>query len=335
MLRLFTLTIVATLVCTIVACGQSNERRMVADHSQKNFTAADSRVDGVVQIKLGQLFKPGETTYAVMDQKALADLPPLPTGFVASRDRAYRITTKAITSGEHTVIFQFPSVKDEAEFNHLAVFHLEVDELSPLGKSWEPVTVMPGGWDKNFFHFTSEKAYGQLVPDFASRRIAAIVHDFGIFVIAIVPKNIDVPKEPFTRMEFSATSSPETMRIDEQVTHTFVIRNNGPVRADDVNLREWINPYLEFQSATTTQGKCKQSPYSMDRVLCHLGPMEVGSTATIKIVARYFKYSIMTRSPWPVRNTVELVFKRKATDFSDITTQRILKFDTVILNNNP
>lgn len=335
MIRVLTLTIVTTLACSVVACGQSNERRMVADHSQKNFTAEDSRADGVVQLKLGQLFKPGDTTYALMDRKTLSDLPPLPTGFVAFRDQAYRVTTEAIVSGEHTVIFHLPSVKDEAEFNHLVVFHLEDDELSPRGKSWEPVTVVPGGWNKNFFNFTSEKAYAQLVPDFSARRIAAIVHDFGMFVIAVIPDTHELPKEPFTQMDFSATSSPESMHTNEQVTHTLVIKNNGPVGAEEVNLREWVNSYLLFRSVTTTQGKCAQSPQSIDRVICHLGPLDVGSTATINIVAGYAKYSILHNERTPLKNTVELVFKKKATDFTDITSQRLVDFETVIIKGNP
>lgn len=335
MIRVLTLTIVTTLACSVVVCGQSNERRMIADHSQKNLTAEDSQADGIVQIRIGQLFKPGDTTYAVMDRKTLAGLPPLPTGFVAFRDQGYKVTTQAIASGEHTVIFQVPSVKDENEFNHLAVFHLEDDELSPLGKSWEPVTVVPGGWNKNFFYFTSEKAYAQLVPDFSSRHIAAIVHGFGIFVIALIPDTHELPKEPFTQIEFSATGSPETMRTNEQVTHTLIIKNNGPVKAEEVNLREWVNNYLLFQSVTTTQGKCAQSPESIDRVLCHLGPLDVGSTATVKIVARFSPYSNLHNDRTPVKNTVELVFKKKATDFTDITTQRIVDFDTVILKDNP
>lgn len=334
MIRLLTLIILTKLVCCIVAVGQSNERRMVPDHSQKNFTAEDSRVDGVVQIKLGQLFKPGTTTYAVANRKSLTDVP-LPTGFVSLRDEAYRVTTDAIGSGEHTVIFHLPSIKDEAEFNRLAVFHLEDDELSPLGKSWEPVTVMPGGWNKEFFQFTSKDAYEQLIPDFASRRITAIVHEFGIFAIAVVRDTHELPKEPFTQIELSAASSPEEMRTNEQVTHTLVIKNNGPVRAEEVNLREWISSALEFQSATTTQGKCAQSPHSMDRVLCHLGPLEVGSTATIKVVVRFFKYANLNNDRAPYPNKVELVFKKKATDFTDITTQRIVDFKTVILKDKP
>ncbi|HEU4432240.1 MAG TPA: hypothetical protein VFR51_02505 [Pyrinomonadaceae bacterium] len=335
MFRVLTLTIVSTLACSVVVCGQSNERRMIADHSQKNLTAEDSQADGIVQIKIGQLFKPGDTTYAVIDRKTLAGLPPLPTGFVAFRDQGYKVTTQAIASGEHAVIFYVPSVKSADEFSRLVVFHLEEDELSPLGKSWEPVTLVPGGWDKNFFQFTSEKAYGQLVPDFASRRIAAIVDEFGIFVIAVIPDTHQVPKEPFTQIEFLASSSPESMRTNEQVTHTLTIKNNGPVRAEEVNLRESVNPALEFQSATTTQGKCTQSPRSMDRVFCHLGPLDVGSTATIQIVARFFKFTNLNEERTSARSTVELVFKKKATDFTDITTQRIVDFDTVILKANP
>jgi uncharacterized repeat protein (TIGR01451 family) len=335
MLRVLAFTIATTLACGIVACGQPNERRMVADRSQKNFTAEDSRADGIVEIRIGQLFKPGDTTYAMLDRKALAGLPPSPTGSVAFRDQGYNVRTEAIASGEHTVIFQFPSVTNDTEFNHLVVFHLEDDELSPLGKSWEPVTVMPGGWDKNFFHLTSEKAYEQLVPDFATRRIAGIVHEFGIFVIGVMPDTHEVPKEAFTQIEFTASSSPEEMRTNGQVTHTLVIKNNGPVRAQEVNLRERIDPSLEFLSVTTTQGKCTQSPRSMDRVLCHLGPMDVGTTTTVKVVVRFFKFTNLHNERTPVRSTVELVFKKNATDFTDITTQRIVEFDTVILNDNP
>ena len=333
MIRVLLLTIVTTLGCVVV-CGQSNERRMVVDQSRKHFVAEDSRADGVVEITLGQLFKPGNTTYAVMDRKTLTPVP-LPTGFVAFGDQAYRVTTDAIVSGEHTIVFHFPSVKDEAEFNRLVVFHLEDDELSPLGKSWEPVTVVPGGWDKNFFLFTSEKAYEQLVPDFSARRIAAIARDFGIFVIAVVPETLEVPKEPFTQIELTANSFPESMRTNEKVTHTLVIRNNGPARAEEVNLRESINSYLLFESVKTTQGKCAQSPRSRDRVLCHLGPMEVGSTATVEIVVRFFEHAILHQDRTPVGNTVELVFKKRATDFTDLTTQRIVEFNTAILQDRP
>jgi hypothetical protein len=308
---------------------------MVADHSQKNFAAEDSQAEGVVQIKIGQLFKPGNTSYAAIDSKTLKDLPPLPTGFVTLREAAYRVTTDAIFSGEHTIVFHLPSVKDETEFNRLAVFHLEDDELSPLGKSWEPVTVMPGGWDKNFFHFTSEKAYAQLVPDFSLRRIAAIVRGFGFFVIAVIPETDELPKEPFTQIEFSANSFPESMRTNERVTHTFVIKNNGPVRAEEVNLRELVNDYLLFESAKTTQGKCAQSPRSINRVLCHLGPMDVGSTATIEIVVRLSEHIHLNDDRSPATSMVELVFKKRPTDFTDITTQRIVEFSTVIIKDRP
>jgi len=239
-LRVVLLTTVLTFVCSMAACAHSTGRRLLPTESPKHLVVEGSQEEGIIEITLGQLFKPGNTSYAAMDRKTLKDVPPLPTGFVPYRDQAYTVTTEALVSGEHTIVFQFPSVNNQAEFNRLEILHLEEDELSPFGQSWIPVTVVANGWDKDAFKFISKAAYEQLLPDFSSHRVAAIAAGFGTFAIAIAPESYDVPKEAFTRMEMLPTSGPETARKREQVTHTFVIKNNGPIKAEDVNFREVI-----------------------------------------------------------------------------------------------
>jgi hypothetical protein len=63
--------------------------------------------------------------------------------------------------------------------------------------------------------------------------------------------------------------------------------------------------------------------------------MEVGSTATVQIVVGFFDHAILHKDRTPVGNTVELVFKKRATDFTDITTKRIVALNTVILQDRP
>jgi uncharacterized repeat protein (TIGR01451 family) len=132
-------------------------------------------------------------------------------------------------------------------------------------------------------------------------------------------------------MELLATSVPESARKGEQVTHTLIIKNNGPSAAEEVNLKEEIGPDLAFESAAGSQGTCAQSIRSNGRVICHLGRMPAGSIVTVKIVTRVQEKALLLNNTNDVGNTAELVFKENKTDFIEAKHQMFVEFKTVIV----
>lgn len=132
------------------ACAQEKSKRMIPGPSVKELVAASTNEneDGISKIIIGQLFKPGRTEYTRVGAAGLKDAPPLPTGYLLFKDLDFQIKTEAITSGYQLTVFTLPSAENELDFNRLSVLHLEDDEMSPAGKSWQPVTVVPDGWDE-------------------------------------------------------------------------------------------------------------------------------------------------------------------------------------------
>jgi hypothetical protein len=183
---------------------------MVPSESNKDLVPEGSTVEaGISRIVFGQLFKQGKTEY---EEVGVKDLPPLPTGFMPFHDLVYHVSTDAVISGEHVIVFAVASANNQVEFNRIEILQLQEDEMSSSDKSWIPVTVVADGWNKEAFHFVSKATYDELLPDFPSRRIAAITRGLGIFALALSPENHAVRNEPFTRMELLATSVPESAR---------------------------------------------------------------------------------------------------------------------------
>jgi uncharacterized repeat protein (TIGR01451 family) len=331
--RILLVVTVITFGWSTSACGQSANRRMIPAQSLKELVSEDPTQEGIVQIRIGQLFKQGTTEYESIDRKTLKDAPPLPTGYRPFKDQVYRVTTEAMVSGEHVVVFHLPSVSNQAEFKRLEVLYLDVDEMSPLGKSWIPVTVVDGAWDENVNRSIPKTTYDQLLRDFSSRRIAAISEDFGVFAIAIAPETYEEPKEPFTRMELVSTSFPEAARKNEKVTHTFTIKNNGPVKAEEVNFKEELGNDLEFESAEASQGRCRQSNRSTNRVLCHFGSMAASTNVIVKITMRVNKNALFTDSFRPITSRALLAFKQNSTDFIHDKTEILAEVETTILED--
>lgn len=324
---------VVFLICATVtsACAQEKPKRMIPGPSVKELVpeSPNEKEDGVAQITLGELFKPGSTEYTHAGANALKDAPPLPTGYVLFKDLVYRIKTEAITASSQLIVFNVPSVENETDFSKLSILHLEDDEMSPSGSSWAEVTVFRGGWDEHF-HFVPKAQYDALQPDFKSRRIAAITGpQFGVFAIALAPESQSTSTGPFTQIEVAPSSSPEPVRIGDEVTHTIVIENKGPKPAAEVNIKEEFGNDLYYTSASSTQGTCNHSTKSNGRVLCHLGSLPAGATATITIVARLHD-NPLTKDGSKLGNQVEVNFKENSTDFVEADNQIFKDFTTTI-----
>jgi uncharacterized repeat protein (TIGR01451 family) len=324
---------VAFLICATVtsACAQEKPKRMIPGPSVKELIpeSTNEKEDGISRITIGQLFKPGTTEYAAVGAKGLRDAPPLPTGYVLFKDLVYKVRTEAITSGYQLTVFSLPSVENETDFSKLNILHLEDDEMSPSGFSWNPVTVLSGDWEEHY-HFVSKEKYEALVPDFKSKRITAITHEFGVFLVALAPASISTSNGPFTQMEIIPTSSPEPIIGGEEVTHSIVVRNKGPNSTAEVNIKEELNPELTFVSATSNQGNCKQSNESSGRVLCHLGAMPSGVLVTITVVARV-RDNPLIQTGSKAGNELEINFKKNPTDFVEADNQMFMNFTTTIV----
>ncbi len=304
------------LVTATSACAQEKPKRMISGPSVKELIpeSLNEKEDGIAQITLGQLFKPGSTEYAHVGANALKDAPPLPTGYVLFKDLVYRIKTEAVTASSQLIVFNVPSAENENDFRKLSILHLEDDEMSPSGSSWAEVTVLRGGWDEHF-HFVPKAQYDALQPDFKSKRIAAITGEFGLFAIALAPESEPTRTEPFPEVTLKATSSPEPVPVGEEVTHTITVTNKGTSVAAEVNVKEVLDIYLDYVSATPSQGVCKQKTAG-NNIVCHLGGLPGGASATITLVSRT-RPSTMTKDTIEASNTLEVVFKQSATDFVD------------------
>jgi len=240
----------------------------------------------------------------------------------------YRIKSEAIISDSQITVFRLRSADNETDFSKLIILHLEDDQLSPSGSSWAPVSVFPGGWDEHF-HSISKGQYDALQPDFKLRRLAAITNEFGIFAIALTPDSESERTQPFPEVVVTTTSSPEPVPAGEQVTHVITFTNKGITTAAEINAKEVLDPYLGYVLATPSQGVCKQKE-AANIVVCHLGALPGGATATIRLVTSARTELPRDETTIKVVNTVEVVFKQTATDPVDQRGQIFTQVTTTI-----
>jgi hypothetical protein len=289
----------------------------------------NEKEDGISRIAIGQLFKPGTTEYTRIGLNGVKDAPPLPTGFVLFKDLVFRLKTEAATSGYQLTVFNLPSADNEGIFSKLEIFHLEDDEMSPSGFSWNPVTVFKGGWDDSY-HFVSRDQYDALLPDYRSKRITAVTHEFGVFAVAVAPESEAQSSGPFTKFEVVPSSSPVPVAVGEEVTHTILVKNSGPGAASEVDFRGEFDADFGY-TARSSQGSCKQSKESSGRMLCYLGAMPPNSTATITVVGQVSRLVVLTKEISEFGNMLEVVFKANPTDLVDEHGQLFMQFDFKVL----
>lgn len=119
------------------------------------------------------------------------------------------------------------------------------------------------------------------------------------------------------------------MTVGEEVTHTIVIKNKGPKTAAEVNVKEELGNDFGYISATVNQGICKQSTKSSGRVVCHLGSLPAGATATITVVPR-LRNNPLTKDGSEMGNSLEINFKENPTDFVEANNQVFRDFSTTV-----
>lgn len=90
------------------------------------------------------------------------------------------------------------------------------------------------------------------------------------------------------------TDSPDPLNIDEELTYTVDVTNNGTAPATGVVVTDTLPVSVDFMSATTSQGSCSERDGT---VSCALGEIAAGATVTVTI-------TVTPTTPGVVTNTV-------------------------------
>ena len=77
-------------------------------------------------------------------------------------------------------------------------------------------------------------------------------------------------------LEVTANAFPNPVVVNNDVTYTVVVANNGPSDSTGVILTTTLSAYVTFLSASSTQGGCVESGGT---VTCNLGELPSGDTA--------------------------------------------------------
>jgi uncharacterized repeat protein (TIGR01451 family) len=80
----------------------------------------------------------------------------------------------------------------------------------------------------------------------------------------------------------TATDTPDPVLINENITYTINVTNNGPVAASGVSLTTGLPAGTSYVSATPSYGSCSGT----DTINCNFGAMANGAYVTLTVVAR-------------------------------------------------
>lgn len=204
----------------------------------------------------------GQTTYVPFDPATIGSRP---AGYSLYGSDSFNVTTEAETSGPHTVSFELPSVSDPAVFATLRVLHAETDQADPSHTIWVDRTVL---------------SPDAPAPDFTGRTINARVNYLGAFVIATASAQ---PPAGAADVSVRIDGSSDPVTAGTELTYTLTVDNSGPQPATEVTLINGLSPQVDFVSATSTSGTCKQID---GNVTCKLTPINAGANAIVTLVVK-------------------------------------------------
>jgi uncharacterized repeat protein (TIGR01451 family) len=94
------------------------------------------------------------------------------------------------------------------------------------------------------------------------------------------------------------TESPGQVDTGQQVTYTATVSNSGNGAAGNVAFQDLLPGKATFVSVTTSQGTCSGNP----TIVCNLGPLNAGASATVTIAVTATKPGWMTDHGWVSSN---------------------------------
>ncbi len=83
--------------------------------------------------------------------------------------------------------------------------------------------------------------------------------------------------------------SPRPAHVGQNVTYTLTVRNHGPASATGVVARDWLPEKTTFVSSSASQGSCSGTR----PVVCSIGTLAPGATATVTVVAGVNKAGLL------------------------------------------
>ena len=217
--------------------------------------------DGPVSVVYGNLFREGEIRIEPFDLK---ELPPLPAGYAALSDKAFRITTTAIVSGPHIIRFAVPSVTEEDAFKKLRIFQVDKDPFDPDGHVWNDVTLL-----------NSTKS----VPSFSTKTIYGQSGGLGIYVIAKLVREVP-PSTAKADLIVTTDVSADQLTAPSLISYTIKVLNQGPDMANDIGVWDAISGPVNPVSVKPSQGKCKPS---YQNIVCKPGSLKAGESVTVAV----------------------------------------------------
>lgn len=228
-----------------------------------DMTASQSKdtQDGPVNVAYGNVFQTGELKIEPFDLK---DGPPLPAGYAALNNKAYRITTTAIVAGRHTIRFAVPSVTEEDAFNKLRIFQVDKDPFDPDGHVWSDVTLL-----------NSAKS----APSFSTKTIYGQSEGLGVYVIAKLVREVP-PSTGKADLVVTTDRLVSRLTAPSLISYTIKVLNQGPDIANDIGVWDALSGPVNLLSVEPSQGKCKPS-YS--HIVCKPGSLKVGESLTVAV----------------------------------------------------
>ena len=95
-------------------------------------------------------------------------------------------------------------------------------------------------------------------------------------------------------LDFHLVGSPSAVNTGQQVTYTATIGNHGSGAASNTAFQDLLSPKTTLVSATPSQGSCSGST----TIVCNLGVLNAGSTATVAIVVTATQSGNATNRGW-------------------------------------
>jgi uncharacterized repeat protein (TIGR01451 family) len=218
--------------------------------------------NGPVKVHFENVSKAGSRIEAL--EFTSLDLPPLPQGYTALRNEAFRISTSAITTGLHSVLFAVPSVKEEREFRNVRILQFGNDSL------WRDVTVLD---------------FDQVSPVFPARTILAQSESLGVYVLAQLAPDAP-PNKSSADLVVSIHGAPDRLTSPSLISYTIKVLNRGPDNATDIAVWDGLAHDANLVSAEPSQGRCKEILRYID---CKLGSLKPGESTDLAVKLKPFE----------------------------------------------
>lgn len=250
--------------------------------------------DDELSIRYEYVFRKGETSKYSVPLSDIPNVRPVPTTYTSFNGRQYLIRNTSITSGETVMTVKVATATPD-QFRNIRILHLEENDMMPSGYQWVDCTLMP-----RIFVPASEpeseadkkriedynKRLEKYMPDPSQKLISCDVTFYNLKVdeyFAVVLQTASPPTAPFTKVQVSLDSVEKSARSEETI-YRLSVKNIGEKAAGEVNLRSDFDYDSRVNSVKPSQGRCQRARFgsSDGSMVCHLGPLAAGATATIE-----------------------------------------------------